>query len=556
MLINSNPDLSSEVSSAPPTGVSESMLSEWDTDEMPEPETMTSVVTGMEVSSTLVDKQKMKKQARVKKLMKAMRKSEQVDLCFVVDCTGSMQPWIDSVKSGITDLYDAMYRKYDGCDLRVAFVRYTDYDQPEGSRTTWIDFTRSTSDFKTFVSGIRATGGEDPAEDVMGGLNVALNTLSWRPENITKVLIHIADCPCHGRKYHDGIGDDHPKGDPNHIHPHDMMELVARQEIQYWFGYICKDLTDKMITIFNELLKETSGHKLMISQFEAVNPAKVVNRVFDSVVHSINATTMTLTGRRCPIRSYSIDKSNPNWGTLKEHLATYLSMTPIPEETEDEEGTIASRPRTATLLVADRPFDEGALSIVFHCRDAVTGKRYVMKQSKREGKEFNSRSYYEDVVLRQKKAARYAKKFNQEKPRGVRSVQFASVQVLQVERNGKNELGLIEPLLEGKYEKFNTNNGWVSKSPYSATLQAFSHYTHEQSRKKLVIVDLQGIAFEHELILTDPAIQHMDDSKFGPTNFGQVGIWKFFKSHACNDICNTMGLTPYKHRDSSVAATL
>ena len=83
MLINSNPDLSSEVSSAPPTGVSESMLSEWDTDEMPEPETMTSVVTGMEVSSTLVDKQKMKKQARVKKLMKAMRKSEQVSGKFV-----------------------------------------------------------------------------------------------------------------------------------------------------------------------------------------------------------------------------------------------------------------------------------------------------------------------------------------------------------------------------------------------------------------------------------------------------------------------------------------
>ena len=66
----------------------------------------------------------------------------QVDLCFVVDCTGSMQAWINSVKSGIKDLHDAMYRKYDGCDLRVAFVRYTDYDQPEDSRTTWIDFTR------------------------------------------------------------------------------------------------------------------------------------------------------------------------------------------------------------------------------------------------------------------------------------------------------------------------------------------------------------------------------------------------------------------------------
>ena len=331
-----------------------------------------------------------------------------------------------------------------------------------------------------------------------------------------------------------------------------MMELVARQEIQYWFGYIRKALTDKMITIFNELLKETSGHKLMISQFEAVNPSKVVARVFDSVVRSIDATTMTLTGRGYPFRPYSIDKSNPDWSSLKEHLATYL--TSIPEEPEDEESTLSSRPSTATLLkVADKPFDEGALSIVFHSQDTVTGKHYVFKQSKREGKEYNSQSYYEDVVSRQKRATRYAKKFNQEKPRGVRSVQFANVKVLQMERDGTPELGVIEPFIEGKYEKFNTNNGWVSKSPYSATLQAFSHYTYEESKKKLVIVDLQGVATEHELILTDPAIQHMDDSKFGPTNFGQVGIWKFFKSHTCNDICTTMGLTPYERRHSHVS---
>ena len=84
-------DLASEVSSGPPTGVPESIFSEdseLDTAVLPDPSTMTSMVTGMDVSScrksetsTLaIEKRRVKKQARVKKLMKAMRKSEQVSV--------------------------------------------------------------------------------------------------------------------------------------------------------------------------------------------------------------------------------------------------------------------------------------------------------------------------------------------------------------------------------------------------------------------------------------------------------------------------------------------
>ena len=36
--------------------------------------------------------------------------------------------------------------------------------------------------FKDFVGAIEADGGEDAPEDVMGGLKMALNELSWRPE--------------------------------------------------------------------------------------------------------------------------------------------------------------------------------------------------------------------------------------------------------------------------------------------------------------------------------------------------------------------------------------
>ncbi len=66
----------------------------------------------------------------------------QVDLCFLVDCTGSMGGSIEAVKNNIKQLRDGLDAQYKGCDLRFAFVRYTDYDQPASTRTTWIDFTK------------------------------------------------------------------------------------------------------------------------------------------------------------------------------------------------------------------------------------------------------------------------------------------------------------------------------------------------------------------------------------------------------------------------------
>ena len=47
-----------------------------------------------------------------------------------------------AVKNNVQNLRDHLATEYKGCDLRFAFVRYTDYDQPESTRTTWIDFTR------------------------------------------------------------------------------------------------------------------------------------------------------------------------------------------------------------------------------------------------------------------------------------------------------------------------------------------------------------------------------------------------------------------------------
>ena len=70
-------------------------------------------------------------------------------------------------------------------------------------------------------------------------------------------MIHIADAPCHGTQYH-STSDDYPNGDPAGITHDQMMREVVRHGIQYWFGYIRKDSTDKMINIFNKSLQELS----------------------------------------------------------------------------------------------------------------------------------------------------------------------------------------------------------------------------------------------------------------------------------------------------------
>ena len=104
-----------------------------------------------------------------------------------------------------------------------------------------------------------------------------------------QVLIHIADAPCHGNQYHGGNGDTYPNGDPAGITHDEMMRKVAQLDIQYWFGYIQQDYTDKMIGVFNDSLKQHSRQTLLIRQFDATNPEQLAEAIHKSVVASVTA---------------------------------------------------------------------------------------------------------------------------------------------------------------------------------------------------------------------------------------------------------------------------
>ncbi|KAE9208902.1 hypothetical protein PF005_g12025 [Phytophthora fragariae] len=109
-----------------------------------------------------------------------------------------------------------------------------------------------------------------------------------------------------------------------------------------------------------------------------------------------------------------------------------------------------------------------------------------------------------------------------------------------------------EPYIDGKYKKYNNNNGWISDDGLnlSETAQAFSHFTWQKTYGELMVVDLQGVG----RVFTDPQIHSTHGDKFGCGNLSDAGMTAFFATHECNSVCRALKLTPVKHTESDADA--
>jgi hypothetical protein len=105
----------------------------------------------------------------------------------------------------------------------------------------------------------------------------------------------------------------------------------------------------------------------------------------------------------------------------------------------------------------------------------------------------------------------------------------------------------VEPFLEGKYTKFNGNNGYVGGESQCAGLscfdvaQAFTHWTYQNSvrtsSEAVMVCDIQGVGFN----FTDPTICS-ESRLYGKTDTGAKGHEQFFRTHCCSRTCEQLGL--------------
>lgn len=318
-------------------------------------------------------------------------------------------------------------------------------------------------------------------------------------------------------------------------------------------------------------------------------------------------------------------------------------------------GTLINKEITSFAVAMKNPiFDEGAERMVHKFRflddnDTFIGPKMVAKQSRfveLEGSYEDRMNYHREFLRTQALASRFADYFNAEIDalvehfdpehhgwiRKMPRIKFLEPLVVEVVQDDGKELNiLIEPQLEGKYEKFNNNMGYVKGRAENDKFrslnhtmnqldiinlfnqrlrfekgngigagigaieegseeeeesedegivfdtkvsepdqgeyrdvhpkhfpQAFSHFTYEKSKRKLMVVDLQGVFQENKdgstkYVLTDPVIHKRKQDKhkrskqletwtFGRTDRGERGMNAFFETHECSEVCRLLGL--------------
>ena len=215
-----------------------------------------------------------------------------VKICFVMDCTASMGPWIRQAKTKMVELVDRVRKEHPNTIIRVGFVGYRDYDDTEP--LIMIPF-QNAQDTMLQIRPIQPEGGDDTAEDVAHGLFRALE-MDWNGADV-KIVFHIADAPAHGVAFHaPRVSDRYPRGDPNGLDPRDSVEKMSFLDIHYTFVKI-DESTDTMIEQFHNCyshggsfavidLRPQAGSYVRMNALEG-DPVDFSDALTRSITHSI-----------------------------------------------------------------------------------------------------------------------------------------------------------------------------------------------------------------------------------------------------------------------------
>ena len=239
--------------------------------------------------------------------------------------------------------------------------------------------------------------------------------------------------------------------------------------------------------------------------------------------------------------------------------------------------------------VEEEPFGKGAerLAHVFHeigPGNQRLGVAMVAKETISVGNADRRVDFHEAFCRVQHKSNELAQRFNGAVARtpvlrpvdpSVRLplVQFLKCHVYEYTADDGVKCGLlVEDFLQGKFIKYNSNNGFVRNPKGSPImqlacgevymedfLQAFSHWVYFSSEQKILICDLQGeLNMEGvcpKFMLTDPCICSKrtkgKNSKFGRSDMGTRGFRVFRKHHVCNGVCQGLGLPTFGSRRCS-----
>ncbi|KAG0605400.1 hypothetical protein M758_9G056100 [Ceratodon purpureus] len=510
--------------------------------------------------------------ARNIKLTQVIKESQEVDLAFLVDATGSMQRFIKEVKKKVPDIAASVKKQWPDLKLRVAFAPYRDYEDFDRDDQETCDFTNdfsgSQSAFVKALSGISAGGGGDDAEDVFSGLE-RVARLSWKSR--TRVLVHIGDAPCHGSEFHSGgsITDEYSAGDKKGRNIGTLLKTLRDdcRILCYLFVHV-NSITQKMLTAF----KRHAGAGNWIHEEKLGNIDNLVNVVVTVSTNSISQSVRVSDNGPAQVAKFvavPLQPEEPNWNKILYEEARQIRYR-FPNSLEELFQILATNGELDTeemldsrVQIARSPFSgDGSIrwpyyAVVHQPPEAprlMVVKRFKTPLGQDVNKVHAPEAYLEQMEV-QTVAAYMAEQFNLELARrsysgDYKKVEFTQVSIIAVGSGSKTKYYNMERYLQGKWIRYTNNLNYVNTEEYAATLHAFSHWTYDRSKGLLMVTDLQGVKDKDNTFwLCDPAVHCKDVLRYERTrtNFGEPGMKRFIQSHHCNNICQSLGLVRTKN---------
>ena len=403
-----------------------------------------------------------------------------------------MARFLEEAKTVIHRVTSKLASQFKNLKLRFSFVGYRDIDDGD-NRVTVMNFSQNADDFKKFVSAIRANGGADECEDVFGGLEQVIK-LEW--QHMSRVLLHIGDAPCHGSRFHVGAGDSYPRGDPRELKIENLLKRLVDLKVIYYFTQI-NESTVKMIEEFNEELTTLGGQTIKVVDMKTADGLlETVYKSISSTIHESKSRSRTMTHGKA-LKSKKL--APLDWDLAKFKRYQIKLNKPIYDFSLEDIKTVKIRYMSidAELYMPSQPFAEGALRYAHaaYLVDPTVGRsklKYVIKESKFGDSKYNTREYVEESIECQVMSVFLAEEFEKES-QSSKSLRFVGISYAKVNETG--EYFSLEEYMEGSFFKMSNNAGFLDEDAYSATLDAFTHWSYQFTKEYLIVTDLQGQLF-------------------------------------------------------------
>lgn len=121
--------------------------------------------------------------------------SKRVELCFIVDATGSMSDELEFLKDDLQDVIARVKNGNSALNIFTSTVFYRDEGDEYVTRNS--GFTEDINSTLEFINQQRADGGGDFPEAVHSAMSVALNDLQWSESAKTRIAFLLLDAPPH-----------------------------------------------------------------------------------------------------------------------------------------------------------------------------------------------------------------------------------------------------------------------------------------------------------------------------------------------------------------------